>query len=92
MDMPRRPCWLTKDAHSVACLASLTEWPDLPPMLETDAEIHVGVTLSRSFPGQPATLSLDLNNNRLQRANRSFYADGTVPCGHPGGWRIQAAF
>jgi hypothetical protein len=41
-------------------------------VLETDAEIHVGVTLSRSLPGEPKSLSLDLNNNNFSHETDRF--------------------
>ena len=45
---------------------------DLDQVVETDAEIHVGVTHSRSLPGEPKSLSLDLNNNNYDPATDTF--------------------
>jgi hypothetical protein len=43
----------------------------LVPVLKTDAESSVGVTLSRSLHGEPLSLSLDVNNNNYDvKSNR----------------------
>ena len=47
---------------------------ELDAVVETDAEIHVGVTLSRSLPGELKSLSLDLNNNNFDPATDTFTA------------------
>lgn len=67
---PAAPYWLWKKNDEK--LAVLLE--DLDQVVETDAEIHVGVTLSRSLPGEPKSLSLDLNNNNFDPATDSFTA------------------
>ncbi|MEA2068261.1 MAG: hypothetical protein U9P12_03575 [Verrucomicrobiota bacterium] len=72
MQQPAANYWLSKDAGSAKRMNSLMTWPDLNPVLETDAEIHVGVTLSRSLPGEPKTLSLDLNNNNFDPETDGF--------------------
>ena len=74
MDQPGSPYWLTKDGAAARKLAALATWPGLQPTLTTDAEIHVGVTLSRSLPGQPKSLSLDLNNNHFDVKTDRFTA------------------
>jgi len=67
---PAAPYWLWKKNGEQ--LALLLE--DLDPVVETDAEIHVGVNLSRSLPGEPKSLSLDLNNNNFDPATDTFTA------------------
>ena len=65
---PAAPYWLwKKNGEKLGLL--LTE---LDPVVETDAEIHVGVNLSRSLPGEPKSLSLDLNNNNFDPATDTF--------------------
>jgi hypothetical protein len=66
--------WLTKDAKSLAAMNKLLKDSKLKPTLETDAEIHVGVTLSRSLPGQAKALSVDLNNNNFDLETDKFTA------------------
>ena len=64
------PYWLwKKNGEKLARL--LTE---LDPVVETDAEIHVGVNLSRSLPGELKSLSLDLNNNNFDPETDTFTA------------------
>lgn len=67
---PAAPYWLWKKNGEQ--LALLLE--DLDQAVETDAEIHVGVNLSRSLPGEPKSLSLDLNNNNFDPATDTFTA------------------
>jgi len=67
---PAAPYWLWKKNGEQ--LALLLE--DLDPVVETDAEIHVGVNLSRSLPGEPKSLSLDLNNNNFDPETDAFTA------------------
>lgn len=60
-DQPAARYWLRKKNSKQ--LAALLK--NVDPVLTTDAELHVGVTLSRSLPGEPKSLSLDLNNNNF---------------------------
>lgn len=69
---PATRSWLSKDGGAAKRMDSLITWPGLSPVLETDAEIHVGVTLSRSLTGEPNSLSLDLNNNNFDHETDRF--------------------
>ena len=71
---PAAKYWLSKDEASAKRMNSLITWPKLKPVLETDAEIHVGVNLSRSLPGEPKSLSLDLNNSNFDPETDTFTA------------------
>jgi hypothetical protein len=68
--------WLDKDAAAAERMNALIAWPGFRPSLATDAGIHVGVTLSRSRPGDPPCLSLDLNNNHLDPGPDRFTPSG----------------
>ena len=65
---PAAPYWLLKKNDEKLDQLLM----DLDQVVETDAEIHVGVTLSRSLPGEPKSLSLDLNNNNFDPATDTF--------------------
>jgi hypothetical protein len=72
MQQPAAKYWLSKDKASAKRMNSLITRAKLKPVLETDAEIHVGVNLSRSVPGEPKSLSLDLNNNNFDPETDTF--------------------
>ncbi len=72
MDQPAAPYWLSKGDEAAKRMKALVTYPNIDPVLRTDAEIHVGVTLSRSLPGEPDTLSLDLNNNQFDSETDRF--------------------
>lgn len=72
MQQPAAQYWLSKDEAAARRMNSLITWPGLEPALETDAQIHVGVTLSRSLPGERKSLSLDLNNNHFNPETDTF--------------------
>ena len=65
IQQPGASYWQSKEKAAMQQMSSLITYPDLCPVVETDAEIHVGVVLSRSLPGEPNCLSLDLNNNNF---------------------------
>jgi hypothetical protein len=72
MQQPAACYWLSKEADAANEMKSLITWPDLEPVIETDAERHVGITLSRSLPGESKSLSLDLNNNHFNPETDTF--------------------
>ena len=73
-EQPAAQYWLTKDNAAAHEMDILIQWTDFTPALTTDAEIHVGITLSRSLSGEPLSLSLDLNNNHFDVETDSFIA------------------
>ena len=69
---PASEYWLSKNQTAAKQMTALIRWKEFNPVVETDAEIHVGVTLSRSLDGEPKSLSLDLNNNNFNPETDKF--------------------
>lgn len=71
-DQPAARYWLGKDPAAAQRMTRLATFPGLEPVVTTDADIPVGVTLSRSLPSEPDELSLDLNNDQFDVASDRF--------------------